>query len=115
MKPSSQIKIEDFAKLDIRIGTVVSCAKAEGLDKILKLTVNFGEELGERQILTGMAMWFEPEHFIGKQFPFLINLKSREIRGHLSEGMLMAIGLDDAKKPVLLVPEEVVEDGAGVR
>ena len=108
------VNIDDLAKLDIRVGTVVTCEKIEKSDKLLKLEVDFGE-LGKRQILTGMAKWYSPQDFIGLQTIFLVNLKSRKMMGEESQGMILALGLTDAVKPTFLVPSNIVENGEGVR
>lgn len=87
-----EISYSDFQKLDIRIGTVVEAVVPEWSHWVIKLTVDFGEELGQRKIFTGMLGFYKPEEFIGKQFPFIVNLKPKKIgpEGDFSEGMLMA-------------------------
>lgn len=107
------IQYEDFSKLDIRIGTVVKCENVPKSEKLLKLTVNFGE-LGEKQILTGMAKWYSAEDFENKQFPFLLNLEPRKMMGLESQGMILGIGLDTNKKPIFLHPSEEVDNGDGI-
>ncbi len=104
------IKYEDWKKLEIRIGTIIEASKVENADKLIKLKVDFGSE--QRQILTAMAEYFEPEHFMGKQLPFLVNLEPRMIRGEKSEGMILAGDIDG--KPVLLLPEEEVPNGTKI-
>lgn len=95
----STINYEDFAKLDIRIGTIVAVDIVENADKLLRLTVDLGErdEAGEaitRQIVSGIREFFsDPEaELIGKQCPFVANLAPRVIRGLESQGMILAIG-----------------------
>jgi len=106
------ITIEDFQKLDIRVGTIESVEKAEGADKLLKLTVDFGTE--KRQIMSGIAEFIsDPQTLIGKQVPVLLNLPFRKFRGHESQGMvLMAV---EGEKPVLIFPSENVKEGSVVR
>ncbi|MFZ5424538.1 MAG: methionine--tRNA ligase [Patescibacteria group bacterium] len=106
------IEYEDFAKLDIRVGTIVSVEPVEGSSKLLKLQVNFGEE--ERQILTGMQKWYKPEDFEGKQSLFIVNLAPRKMMGLESQGMLLSIGSDFSKKPILILPSNPAENGDGV-
>ncbi len=86
---------DDFIKLDIRIGTIAAVEVVEGADKLLKLTVDLGEE-ETRQIISGIREFFEDEQFlVGKQCPFVANLEPRTIRGLESQGMIMAASADD--------------------
>ena len=104
------ITIDDVKKVEVRIGKVVSASKVENSDKLIKLEVDFGTE--KRSILTAMANYFEPEHFVGKEMPFFTNLEPRKMRGLVSEGMIMAADVDG--KPVLLHPEKNVPPGSSV-
>lgn len=89
------ITYEDFAKLDIAIGTITSVEVVEGADKLLKLTVDVGEET-PRQIVSGIREYFEDiQVLVGKQCPFLINLQPRVIRGLESQGMILASSSED--------------------
>ena len=107
---SDQITFEDFKKVEIRIGKVINCEKVENADKLLKLTVNFGEF--ERQIVSGIAESFTPEELVGKSLPFIVNLEYRKFKGEESQGMLMAIDAKD--KTVLLEPSAEVLEGTEV-
>lgn len=87
---------EDFLKIDICIGTIEAVEVVEDADKLLKLTVNLGEE-SPRQIVSGIREFFEdPQVLVGKQCPFVANLKPRVIRGLESQGMIMAASTDEA-------------------
>lgn len=97
MKPI--IIFDDFAKLDLRVGTVTNCEEKEGSEKLLRLTVDFGEE-GTRTILSGIKEWYKPEDLKDKQFIFIINLTPRKMMGEFSEGMLLAA---DGEKPEPLI------------
>jgi len=110
----SQTTYDDFLKLDVRVGTIVAADNVEGSTKLLKLDVDFGE-LGKRQILSGIAKWYTPEELVNKQTTFVINLPARKMMGLESQGMLFAVGLTDEEKPVLLTPNDDVENGNGVR
>jgi methionine--tRNA ligase beta chain len=103
------ISIEEFKKVEVRIGKILTCEKVEGADRLLKLEVDFGKEVSKRQILSGIAPWYTSEELIGKKLPFVVNLEPRIIRGLESQGMLFAVGSD---KPVLLVPSEDVAEGS---
>ncbi len=116
------IAFEDFEKLDIRIGKVLTAEKVEEADKLLKLEVDFGpsekgsEESSERiirQIISGIAEFYNPEDLVGEQFPFLVNLEPRTIRGLESQGMLLAADADGGC--VLLSPDKEVKNGSKIR
>jgi|SRR3989338_4067176 len=106
------IQFEDFKKLDIRIGKIISADPIDGADKLLKLVINFGNE--EKQVLAGIAQFVNnPQDLIGKQIPVLVNLEPRRMRGLDSNGMILTADADG--KPVLLVPEEDVPPGSVVK
>jgi methionyl-tRNA synthetase len=104
------IKIEEFRKIEIRMGKVLKCEKVEGADKLLKLQVDFGQF--KRQIVSGIAESFEPSEIIGKTLPFVVNLEYAKFKGEESQGMLMAI--DAGEKTILLEPTEEVDPGVEV-
>lgn len=110
-----EITYEDFTKLDIRAGTVANAERVEGSEKLIKLQVDFGPQIGQRQILTGLLQWYKPEDFIGLQTTFIVNLPPRKMMGLVSEGMILALGLSDDQKPTLLKPKRKVKNGEGVR
>lgn len=87
-----QINYDDFSKLDIRIGEIISAVRVPDTDKLLECEVHFGEEIGTRTIVSGIAEHVAPEEVVGKKFPYLINLTPRVIRGIESQGMILAIG-----------------------
>lgn len=107
------ISIDEFKKVEARIGKVLAAEAVEGSEKLIKLSLDFGEEV-PRQILSGIRAWYTPESLIGKQLLFVTNLAPRSMMGLESNGMLMAVdGLDGS--PVFLVPETDVAPGAAVR
>lgn len=106
------VSFSDFQKLDLRVGEIKSVEEIPGLDKILKLRVDLGE-LGERNLLAGLREFFTPEELVGLQIVVVANLERKEIRGEISEGMLLAA--DDDDRPVLVRPCEKVEPGTKVR
>jgi tRNA-binding protein len=109
VKPS--ISIDLLEKVDIRVGTIKLVDDIKGSDKLLKLTVDFGDHT--RSILVGMKQEREePKQIVGRQALFVINLEPRRIMGEVSEGMLLDIGYADGIKPVLALPEEEVPNGA---
>ncbi|TSC87036.1 MAG: methionyl-tRNA synthetase [Parcubacteria group bacterium Gr01-1014_8] len=83
------IQYEDFAKLDIRVGTILAAERVPETDKLIKCTVDLGE-LGQRTIVSGIAQFRTPEQLVGKQCPYIVNLAPKTLRGIESEGMLLA-------------------------
>jgi len=104
------ISYEDFQKVDIRIGTILAAELIPDTDKLIKCTVDFGEEAGPRTIVSGIAAWYAPEALVGKQCPYVVNLTPRVIRGVESQGMLFASSPDGGC--VLLHPDKGVPPGA---
>jgi len=109
MKPL--VTIDDFAKLDLRIGTVTECTEKEGSEKLLRLTVDFGEE-GTRTILSGIKQFYTPEEIQGKQFVFILNLEPRKMMGEESQGMILAA---EGEKPIPLIPSNQTVNGSSIR
>ncbi|MDO8521698.1 MAG: hypothetical protein Q7S08_00210 [bacterium] len=112
----AQISYDDFAKLDIRIGTVVAAELVPDTDKLIKCRVDFGTPPaggGTRTIISGIAQWRKPEELMGQQFPYIVNLEPRVIRGIESEGMILAVGVEDGI--ALLNPDKDVPPGSRIR
>jgi methionine--tRNA ligase beta chain len=105
------ITFDDFKKLDIRIGKILSAEKVEKTDKLLKLEIDFGAE--KRQIVAGIAESYQPEQVIGREVPVLMNLEPRSIRGVESQGMILAASVDG--KPRLMHPDMEIPPGSEVR
>ena len=131
-----QISFDEFKKLDIRIGKILSAEKVEGSDKLLKLEVDFGpmptEENGDwapaeledasvnpppahirRQIIAGIAQFYAPEALIGKECPFAYNLAPRVLKGLESQGMILCP--DNNGKPILMHPDKEIPPGSIVK
>lgn len=107
------ISIEDFKKIEIKIGEILSAEKVANADKLLKLSVNFGEET-PRQIISGISMYFEnPADLVGKKCAFATNLEPRIIKGLESQGMILAVSGEDFFS--LLNAEVNVAPGASVK
>jgi methionyl-tRNA synthetase len=107
------INYDDFAKLDIRIGTVKAAEMVEGADKLIKCTIDFGD-LGERTIVSGIALFRKPEEIVGKQLPYIVNLAPRVLRGVESQGMLLAAS-PGGEGLALLVPDSAVPNGTKLK
>jgi methionine--tRNA ligase beta chain len=104
------VGIEVFEALDIRVGTIEHVEEIPGSEKLMKLTVNFGDQ--SRTILAGIKKEREnPREIEGRQALFIVNLKPRKMAGEISEGMLFDIGYADGIAPVLSVPERPVPNG----
>jgi tRNA-binding protein len=105
------VSLDDVEKIDVRIGTIELVEDVPRSDRLMKLTVNFGDH--KRSILVGMKKErSDPKTEVeGKQALFVVNLESRKIVGHTSEGMLFDIGYADGLAAVLAVPEKPVPDG----
>lgn len=89
------ISLDDFKKVEIRVGEVVSAERVEGSDKLLKLLVDFGAE--QKQVLSGIATYVEdPAALVGKRYPFVTNLPPRVMMGLESQAMIMAVGGDES-------------------
>lgn len=106
----AMITIEDFKKLEIKIGKVTEAEAVPDTDKLIKLTIDFGSET--RTVLTAIREFIEPSHFIGKEIPVLTNLEPRTFKGVESQGMILAA--DEDGKPILLHPEKEVTPGSPV-
>ena len=106
----SQIAIDDFAKVDLRVGQILTAEKVEGADKLLKFSVKVGEE--ERTIVSGIAKHYTPDELIGKEVIVVANLKPAKLRGIMSEGMLLCAV--DGDKVVLITPMVNVNSGSKV-
>ena len=106
------ITIDDFKKLEIKIGRVVSMEKVPNADKLIKFVFDLGDE--QRQILAGMADFFDDfSILVGKEMPILVNIEPRTLREYESQGMILAADVDG--RPVLLYPEKEIPPGSMVR
>ena len=105
------ITFDDFKKIDMRIGKILSAEKVEGTDKLMKIEIDLGTE--KRQLVAGIADMYEPYSLIGKEIPVLMNLEPRKIRGIESQGMILAV--DVGGKPVIMHPDREVPPGSTIR
>lgn len=113
------INYDDFAKVEIRIGEVISVELIEGADKLLKCMVDVGDVDVEgnkvlRQILSGIREYFEdPQVLVGKKFPYVVNLEPRTIRGFESQGMILAASSEGVL--ALLAPTADIPAGTKIK
>jgi len=104
------ISFADADRIDVRVGTILSVEDVAGSDKLLKLTVDFGDH--QRSILAGMKKERDDlQEIEGQQALFVVNLEPKKMMGETSEGMLFDIGYADGVKPALAVPERRVPNG----
>jgi methionyl-tRNA synthetase len=114
------ISIDDFQKVDIRIATVTEASVPEWSHWVMKLIVDFGE-YGEKTVFSGIMKFYKPEDLVGKQFPFVINLKPKKIgpEGDTSEGMMIMAAQDaeedEETAPILFNLSKKVPNGTKVR
>jgi len=106
------ISFDDFMKMDIRVGTILTVEKVKKADKLLQLSVDLGSET--RTIVSGIAQHFNPEDVVGKQVSVLCNLEPRKIRGVESQGMIL-MAEDDAGKLMFISPTDRIDSGLEIR
>ena len=111
--PGAKITIDDFAKVELRVGVVKSAEKVQGADKLLKVMVDIGDEV--RQVLAGIALAYAPEELVGRKVVVVTNLAPRKMRGQESNGMLLAASDGGDGKPVLVTFAEDIPAGAKVK
>ncbi len=107
-----KIHISDFQKLDLRVATIIEAEIVPKSEKLLKLKVDAGTEIGERQIIAGIAKNYKPEDLINKQVTVAVNLEPRKLMGLESQGMLLAT--HDNENIVILTPERKVTSGSKI-
>jgi len=106
------INYDQFAQVELKVGTVLEAEEVEGSEKLIKLKVDLGEEEA-RQILAGVKQWYKPEEFVGKQVVVVANLEPRIMMGLESQGMILAADSEDG--PVFLTVPKKVSTGTKVR
>jgi len=111
---TSFIEIDDFAKVDLRVGQVLSAERIPKADKLLLLKIDLGEAQ-PRQVLAGIAEYYEPEKLIGRKIVVVANLKPRKLRGYESQGMVVAASYGEEGRPVIATFTEDVPNGARLK
>ena len=108
------ISYEDFTKLDIRVGTIKEAKEHPNADKLLILKIDEGkEEL--RQLVAGIKQFYTPSELVGKQIVFLANLEPRELRGEISQGMILAATSPEKDKCAIIAPEKEIPNNSKVQ
>ncbi|HXC70529.1 MAG TPA: methionine--tRNA ligase subunit beta, partial [Pyrinomonadaceae bacterium] len=111
---TSFIEIDDFAKVDLRVGQVLSAERIPKADKLLLMKIDLAEEQ-PRQVLAGIAQYYEPEKLVGRKVVVVANLKPRKLRGLESQGMVVAASYGEEGRPVLATFTEDVPNGARLK
>ncbi len=106
------ITIDDFAKIELKVGTVLEAEEVIESEKLIKLKIDLGEE-NPRQILAGIKKWYKAEDLVGKQVVVVANLEPRMMMGLESQGMMLAA--DSEQGPIFLIPSKKVSPGTKVR
>jgi methionine--tRNA ligase beta chain len=106
------ISFEDFKKLDLRVGKIMAAEAVTGSEKLVKLQVNLGAEIGERQIMAGIVKDYPPETLVGREIIVVVNLAPRKLMGMESQGMLLAA--EGEGFIALLAPDKEVPPGAAI-
>src|SRR5438045_9629051 len=106
------INYDDFAKLDLRVATVLECRPHQNADKLLVLQIDLGGE--RRQICAGLRAYYPPEQLVGKQIVVVANLEPRTMRGEVSQGMLLAASDPATGKVIVVAPSEQAAAGSKV-
>jgi methionine--tRNA ligase beta chain len=111
-----EITFADFAKVEMKIGEIVTAEVPEGSERVIKMTVDFGED--KRTIFAGIKQWFKPVELVGKKMPFILNIPPKKM-GEMgeSQGMILAVDVveDGVHKPVFLIPEMSVPNGSQLK
>jgi len=107
------VAYDDFAKLDIRVGLIVSASAPEWSEKLIRYEVDLGEEIGKRVLFSGIRKWYGTEDLTGKKIPVVVNLSPKKMGEEESQGM--ALMVDSIERPVMIFLPEEMELGAVIR
>lgn len=105
------VKFSEWQKLDLRTAKILKAEDVEGADKLYKLTIDLGKELGKRTLVAGIKTYYKKEELIGKNIIVIANLEPRQMKGLVSEGMLLAAGSKEENICILISPEKSVKPG----
>jgi len=108
------IEFSEWQKIDLRVAEILKVEDIEGADKLYKLTLNIGSDIGERIICVGIKEYYSKEELKGKKIVVFVNLKPRLMKGIESQGMLLAAVSEDHSKVVLISPEKDIEPGCRI-
>ena len=106
------VNFDDWAKLDLRVAKILKVEDIEGADKLYKLEIDVGKELGKRTICAGLKPYYEKAKLKGRKIIYFSNLAPRKMKGIESQGMLLAASTEDHEKVSLLQPDADIEVGS---
>jgi methionyl-tRNA synthetase len=112
VEKTPEITIDDFVKVELKVGEIIACEKVEKSSKLLHETVKFGDEV--RSVVSGIAKHYTPEELVGKKVVFVTNLKPVKICGILSEGMILAAEDEDGKLALVVSDKDELKSGAAI-
>ena len=112
---AEKISFQDWQKIDLRVGKILEVEDVEGADKLYKLIVDVGKEIGKRTICAGIKQHYSKKELKGKKIIVFVNIEPRKMREIESQGMLLACVTDDESSVVLISPEKDIEIGSRVR
>jgi methionine--tRNA ligase beta chain len=107
------IQYSDFEKLDLRVGKIIEATTPDWSEKLLEFKVDFGQEIGIKTVLSGIKKWYQPEEFINKHYPFIVNLAERKMGPGVSQGMMMMA--DTEERPIVFELVDDIETGTVIR
>ncbi len=113
MSGENVISIDEFSKIDLRVGRVLEAERVPGSKKLIRLVIDLGE-LGKRQVVAGLGEYYDPAYFVGKNVVVVANLKPKKMMGVVSQGMILAAGCDPGETPRLLTVDGDVKPGTKV-
>lgn len=106
------IQLSDFMKVDIRVGRIIAVQIPDWSNKLLQFSVDFGNQLGERTIFSGVKKWYGPEDFLQKNFLFVVNLAPKKMGEAISQGMMLMVDGED--QPIQISLPDAVKPGQAV-
>ncbi len=108
------IEYQDFEKLDIRVGKVIASDLPEWSTKLVRYVMDFGPEIGQRTLFSGIRVWYKPEDLIDKKYPVIINMAPKKMGDEESQGMMIMAACGSDKPFLIELPDEI-ELGSVVR
>lgn len=107
------IQFNDFLKVEMRVGIITEVKAPDWSEKLLEFRVNFGQEIGERTVFSGVKKWYSGADFLNKKFPFVVNLAERKMGPAVSQGMMIMVDVDgNDAQPLLIKLDDQAELGA---
>lgn len=109
-----QITWNDFAKVEFKVGEIIEAKNVEASDKLIRMIVDFGEELGQKIVFSGIRKYYQPEELINKRTVFVVNMVPKKIMGEESGAMIFGAESEDGEKMSILMLEKDLPNGSKV-